>query len=71
MPATHFYGLKCKNPECGSDIVLGKYQTEAKTAGEMIDIPYVTHPGSRPCRKCGKSYQYGFDELVDLGPAPE
>jgi len=38
MAETHFYGLKCKNPECGADIVLGKYQTEAK-AGGVIDIP--------------------------------
>ena len=70
MAETHFYGLKCKNPECGADIVLGKYQTEAK-AGGVIDIPLRHDPGAHPCRGCGKSYQYGFDELIDPGPAPE
>jgi hypothetical protein len=56
------YGVECKNPDCGSVIVMGELHINPKRRGDLESVPKFMS-GRLVCKNCGKEYEYTRADL--------
>lgn len=59
------YGVKCKTPDCGKPITLGKYVRPPSPKTEGISLLKVP-PGKAFCDACGNTHEYLGADLRNL-----